>query len=60
MGRSNLTYFTTETTKTKDLIPVEICESQKRGLCFAKVNYHLQNDAKGAPRPGNNFSQSEV
>jgi len=65
MGRSNPAYFSTETTQAKDPISMEISEFQKRGLFFANVNYLSQNDAQGAPRPGNNFrrpnfSQSEV
>jgi len=63
MGRSNPTYADTETIQTKDPFSIEICEFQKRGLCFDSVNYLSQDDAQDAA--GNdfrrlNFNQSEV
>ena len=59
-GHSNPAY---DTIPIKDPFSIEICEFQKCGICFDKMNYLSQDYAQRSPEndfKGLNFNQSEV
>lgn len=63
MGHSNPTYIGTESIQPNDPFYMEICEFQKCGSTFDKVNHMSQDHPQGLS--GNdyerlNFNQSEV